>query len=50
MAEVTVTANSWNSRPTIPPMKRTGMNTAARERVMDRMVKPISREPMRAAS
>ncbi len=50
MAVLTVTANSRNKRPRIPPMKRTGMNTAARERVMDTMVKPISRDPMRAAS
>ena len=26
----------------MPPMKTTGMNTAARRQVMDRMVKPIS--------
>ena len=50
MAALTVTANSRNKRPSIPPMNRTGMNTAARERVMDTMVKPISRDPMRAAS
>ena len=43
-------ANSWRSRPTTPPMNNTGMNTAARDRVMDTMVKPISREPSRAAS
>ena len=45
MAAPMVTANSWSSRPTIPPMKSTGMKTAARDRVMERMVKPISREP-----
>ena len=44
-----VTANSWRSRPTIPPMNRTGMKTAASDRVIDRMVKPISREPSKAA-
>ena len=45
MATPMVTANSRNSRPTMPPMNRTGMNTAASERVMETMVKPISREP-----
>ena len=29
----------------MPPMNSTGMNTAARETVMERMVKPISPEP-----
>ena len=32
----------------IPPMKNTGMNTAASERVMETMVNPISREPLSA--
>ena len=45
-----MTANSWSSRPTTPPMNSTGMNTAASETVIDRMVKPISREPLSAAS
>ncbi len=45
-----VTANSCSSRPTIPPMNSTGMNTAASDSVMERMVKPISREPFSAAS
>ena len=49
MATVMTTANSWNSRPTMPPMNSTGMNTAARDTVMDMMVKPISRAPSRAA-
>ena len=44
-----VTANSWNSRPTIPPMNSTGMNTAASERVMERIVNPTSRDPRSAA-
>ena len=44
-----VTANSRNSRPTIPPMKRTGMKTAASDRVMDTIVKPTSCEPSSAA-
>ena len=44
-----VTANSWNSRPTMPPMNSTGMNTAASEKVIETMVKPISCEPSSAA-
>ena len=44
------TANSWRSRPTTPPMNRTGMNTAASERVIERMVKAISFDPLSAAS
>ena len=50
MASTMVTANSCSSRPTMPPMKTMGMNTAASDRVMDRMVKPISAEPFSAAS
>ncbi len=49
MAIEIVTANSWNSRPTMPPMNRTGMNTATSDMVIDRMVKPISFEPSIAA-
>ena len=45
MATQIVTENSRNSRPSTPPMKRTGMNTAASESVIETMVKPISREP-----
>ena len=44
-----VTANSRNSRPISPPMNRTGMKTAARDRVMLTIVKPISLAPSRAA-
>jgi hypothetical protein len=44
-----VTANSWNSRPTMPPRKSTGMNTAVNDSVIDTMVKPISRAPSSAA-
>ncbi len=44
-----VTANSCSSRPITPPMNSTGMNTAASDSVMDRMVKAISREPSRVA-
>ena len=45
-----VTANSRKSRPRIPAMKSTGMKTAASEIVIERIVKPISREPASAAS
>ena len=50
MATAMVTANSRNTRPTMPPIKSTGMNTAINEKVIDTMVKPISREPLSAAS
>ena len=49
MAADRVTANSRNRRPTMPPIKRMGMNTATREKLMERTVKPISFEPSRAA-
>ena len=45
IATLMVTANSWNSRPMMPPMNSTGMNTAASESVIERIVKPISRAP-----
>ncbi len=45
-----VTANSCSTRPSMPPMNSTGMKTATREMVMETMVKPISREPRKAAS
>src|SRR5258708_34973168 len=47
---VTVKANSRNSRPIIPPISSSGMNTAISETLIDKTVKPISREPLRAAS
>ena len=50
IARMMVTANSCSKRPTMPPMKTMGMNTAASEMVIDRMVKPISAEPFIAAS
>ena len=50
MAAQMVTANSRNSRPRMPAMKRIGMKTAASESVMETIVKPISREPASAAS
>ena len=49
IAMLIVTANSWRILPRIPPMKSTGMKTATRERVMDKIVKLISLEPVRAA-
>ncbi len=45
MATQIVTENSRNSRPSTPPMKRTGMNTAASDSVIDTIVNPISRDP-----
>ncbi len=50
MATAIVTANSRNTRPTMPPIKSTGMNTAISEKVMAMMVKPISLDPLSAAS
>ena len=50
MATAIVTANSRNTRPTMPPISNTGMNTAISEKVIDTIVKPISREPFSAAS
>src|SRR5262249_31343548 len=50
MATAIDTANSRNPRPTMPPISSTGMNTAISENVIEMMVKPISRAPLRAAS
>src|SRR6266850_1530271 len=36
MATLRTTANSRNSRPTMPPMRRIGMKTATREVLMER--------------
>ncbi len=49
MAAMMVTANSCSSRPSTPPMNRTGMNTAASDTVIDTMVKAISLEPSKVA-
>ena len=46
IATMMVTANSWNRRPRMPLMNSTGMNTAASERVIERIVKPISRDAL----
>ena len=45
-----VTANSRNSRPTMPPMKRIGRKTATSDSVIDKTVKVISFAPRKAAS
>ena len=45
IATDSVTANSRNSRPTIPPISRIGMNTATSEMLIERTVKPISSRP-----
>ena len=47
---VTTTANSLKIRPMTPPISSTGMNTATSEIEIEMMVKPISREPLSAAS
>ena len=44
------TANSWNSRPMIPPMSKIGMKTAMSDRLIESTVKAISLAPTRAAS
>ena len=49
-ATLIVMANSFSSRPTIPPMNSTGMNTATSEIVIDTIVKETWREPWKAAS
>jgi hypothetical protein len=50
MATVMVTENSCSSRPTMPPMNSTGINTDTSEMVIERIVKPISLEASMAAS
>ena len=49
MATESVTANSRNSRPTMPPISSSGMNTATSEMLMVSTVKPISCAPFSAA-
>ncbi len=49
-AALRVTANSRINRPTMPPMNISGVNTAISEIEIDRMVKPTSLAPSRAAS
>ncbi len=50
MAMLSVTANSRKSRPTMPPMKSSGMSTATSDTVRDTIVKPICFAPLSAAS
>ena len=49
IAAAIVTANSCISRPTMPPMKRIGMKTAASDSVIETIVNAISFDPSRAA-
>ena len=46
IAAVTVMANSWNSRPTMPLISNSGMKTAISDTLIDMTVKPISRAPL----
>ena len=50
MVTARVIANSWNNRPTISPMKSSGMRAAISDTVNEMMVKPICRDPLSAAS
>ena len=45
-----VTANSRNSRPMMPPISSSGISTATSEMLIETMVKPISPAPFSAAS
>ncbi len=50
IATLSVTANSRNRRPTMPPMNKSGINTATSDTVSDTIVKPICLLPLSAAS
>ena len=50
MAVESVTANSRNRRPTIPPIISSGIKTAISEMLMEKTVKPISCAPFSAAA
>ena len=50
MVSDSVTANSRNSRPIMPPISSRGISTAIRETLIERMVKPIWPEPLSAAA
>ncbi len=50
MATDSVTANSRNSRPMMPPMNRMGMKTATSDRLIDTTVKATCRAPLMAAA
>ena len=49
IATDSVTANSRNKRPTMPPINRMGMNTAISEMLIDTTVNPTSLTPSSAA-
>ncbi len=49
MAATRVTVNSRKNAPIMPSANSSGMNTATSEAVIETMVKPISRAPVRAA-
>ena len=49
MAKASVTENSRNMRPTMPPMNSSGMNAAISEMLIDTTVKPICCAPLRLA-
>ena len=48
-ATESVTANSRNKRPTMPPINKIGMKTATRDVLMESTVKLISLAPRSAA-
>ncbi len=50
IASDTTIANSWNSPPITPGMKKIGMNTATSDTEIEKMVKAISLAPSTAAS
>ena len=45
IAVESVTANSRNNRPTMPPMSKIGVNTATNEMLIESTVNPTSRAP-----
>ena len=49
-ATVSVSENSVNRRPTMPPKNKSGANTAISESVIETTVKPTSPAPRIAAS
>ena len=49
IANASVTENSRNARPTIPPMNSSGMNAATSEMLIEITVKPIWRAPSMVA-
>ena len=50
IATASVTANSRNSRPMMPPINKIGMNTAISDVVIEMIVNPICFAPASAAS